>query len=91
MYDVLNCFSLIRNINAIFDTKVSSSDLNCLHGIRVLTMFWIIFIHFGRTASLLSFPIGNIDYIVTSLCSTVAGGVRWLKEQTESRDGTESN
>ena len=49
LYKVLNCFSIIRNTAFIFNTKVRKTDLSYLHGIRVLSLFWIILFHFTIT------------------------------------------
>lgn len=46
MYKLLNCFSLIKNTNYILNTNVGKTDLTYLHGIRVLSLFWIILLHF---------------------------------------------
>ena len=46
---VLNCFSLISNLRNLFSTRLankdSSSHLSCLHGIRFLTMTWVVLGH----------------------------------------------
>ena len=52
VYEVLNSFSLIRNTNSILNTKVGKSDLTYLHGIRVLSLFWVILAHVGATYEL---------------------------------------
>lgn len=39
------CFSLIQNINRIMDTKVPPSAISSIHGIRVLSMWWVILGH----------------------------------------------
>ena len=58
LHEALNCFSLVRNTNTIFNTKVRPNDLTYLHGIRVLTMFWIILLHIGGKAPQRSLPTG---------------------------------
>ena len=45
-YKLLNCFSLIKNTSFILSTNVGKSDLTYLHGIRVLSLFWIIILHY---------------------------------------------
>ena len=45
LYKLLNCFSLIKNTNFILNTNVGKNDLTYLHGIRVLSLFWIILVH----------------------------------------------
>lgn len=57
----------MRNINTIFKTKVSPNDLACLHGIRVLTMFWIILLHTGAGATQRRLPTGITITIITIL------------------------
>ncbi|XP_028406328.1 nose resistant to fluoxetine protein 6-like [Dendronephthya gigantea] len=44
-YEIVNSFSMIRNVNTILNTNVRKSDLTYLHGIRVLSLFWIILFH----------------------------------------------
>jgi hypothetical protein len=44
-HHILHSFSMIRNIKTIMKTKVGESDLKYLHGIRVLSLFWIILLH----------------------------------------------
>ena len=52
-YKLLNCFSLIKNTSFILSTNVGKSDLTYLHGIRVLSLFWIILLH--HTANIITF------------------------------------
>ncbi|XP_028401905.1 nose resistant to fluoxetine protein 6-like [Dendronephthya gigantea] len=54
---VLHCFSCLRNIKFIMSTDVGKSDLTYLHGIRVISMFWIIGLHAFN--ELFSLPIEN--------------------------------
>ncbi|KAF5288412.1 hypothetical protein FQR65_LT12025 [Abscondita terminalis] len=42
---ILSSFSVIKNIKAIFETTKSSNELSCMHGIRVLSMAWIVVGH----------------------------------------------
>ncbi|VDP41186.1 unnamed protein product [Soboliphyme baturini] len=42
---VLLSFSLYTNGLRIFNTRTKSGQISCVHGIRVLSMFWIIFGH----------------------------------------------
>ena len=44
-HHILHSFSMVRNIKSIMRTKVEESDLTYLHGIRVLSLFWIILYH----------------------------------------------
>ncbi|XP_054718187.1 nose resistant to fluoxetine protein 6-like isoform X2 [Uloborus diversus] len=41
----LQCFCLFSNANKILDTKTSKNEFLCIHGIRVLSMSWIILGH----------------------------------------------
>ena len=41
----LHSFSIIRNVQSIMRTHIGNSDLTYLHGIRVLSLFWIILYH----------------------------------------------
>ena len=43
--EVLRSFSIIRNINSIMNTEVGNRDLTYLHGMRVLSLFWVILFH----------------------------------------------
>jgi hypothetical protein len=40
--DLLLSFSLKTNFNAICDKNVGSDTISCIHGIRALSMAWII-------------------------------------------------
>ena len=44
-HHILHSFSMLRNTKSIMRTKVEESDLTYLHGIRVLSLFWIIVLH----------------------------------------------
>ncbi|XP_030841635.1 nose resistant to fluoxetine protein 6 [Strongylocentrotus purpuratus] len=39
------CFSLTRSVNQITNTTSGKDDIQCLHGMRVISMFWIILGH----------------------------------------------
>ncbi|XP_039315271.1 nose resistant to fluoxetine protein 6 isoform X2 [Solenopsis invicta] len=43
--EVLICFSIYTNTKSIFNTKVSPNEIPVIHGLRFLTMFWIILCH----------------------------------------------
>ncbi|XP_028406319.1 nose resistant to fluoxetine protein 6-like isoform X2 [Dendronephthya gigantea] len=45
IYEIMNSFSIIRNVNTILNTNVRKHDLTYLHGIRVLSLFWIVLLH----------------------------------------------
>ena len=53
-YKLLNCFSLIKNTSFILSTNVGNGDLTYLHGIRVLSLFWIILLH--HTVTIITMP-----------------------------------
>ena len=53
-YKPLNCFSLIKNTSFILSTNVGKGDLTYLHGIRVLSLFWIILLH--HTGIIITMP-----------------------------------
>ncbi|XP_046851781.1 nose resistant to fluoxetine protein 6-like [Xenia sp. Carnegie-2017] len=57
VYKVLNSFSISRNVKWIMNTSVRKGDLTCLHGIRVLSLFWIILIHVNNLP--VFFPLDN--------------------------------
>ena len=42
---LLNAFSLARNLPKLLDTQVQAKSIQCLHGIRTLSMFWVILGH----------------------------------------------
>ena len=44
-HEMLHSFSIFRNVKSIMKTDVEKSDMTYLHGIRVLTLFWIILLH----------------------------------------------
>ena len=39
------CFSLIQNTSRIMDTKVSTSAVTSINGMRVMSMWWVILGH----------------------------------------------
>ncbi|XP_062501801.1 nose resistant to fluoxetine protein 6-like isoform X2 [Corticium candelabrum] len=45
LYQLLQSFSLVRNVPKLLDTKETSKNISCLHGIRTLSMTWIILSH----------------------------------------------
>lgn len=40
-----HCFSLIKNWRKLISTEDSKDSLPCLHGIRVLSIFWVVLLH----------------------------------------------
>ena len=50
---LLRCFSAKKNCQTLVSTEQDGKDsLSCLHGIRVLTIFWIVFMHVGSEFSI---------------------------------------
>ena len=49
---------MVRNVKWIMNTNVGKSDLTYLHGIRVLSLFWIILLHVNNELFAF-FPIGK--------------------------------
>lgn len=45
LVDFLLCFSLIGNTKKIFATKVPSTAITSINGLRVISMFWVILGH----------------------------------------------
>jgi energy-coupling factor transporter transmembrane protein EcfT len=70
-HQILNSFSMIRNIKSIMSTDVGKSDLTYLHGIRVLSLFWIILFHVNVSTINSLWPYGKLimknKYIFWSL------------------------
>ncbi|XP_011168771.1 nose resistant to fluoxetine protein 6 [Solenopsis invicta] len=42
---VLMCFSIYTNTKMIFNTEMNADVISVIHGLRFLTMFWIIMVH----------------------------------------------
>jgi hypothetical protein len=50
---LLHCFSAKKNCRSLLSTEQDSKDsLPCLHGIRVLTVCWIVLMHVGSEFSI---------------------------------------
>ena len=50
---LLHCFSAKKNCRTLFSTEPDSKDsLSCVHGIRVLTIGWIVLMHVGSEFSI---------------------------------------
>ena len=58
------CFSLIQNTRLIMDTKVPSTAITSINGMRVLSMWWVIL---GHTYSLqtLATPLSKYSQLLT--------------------------
>ena len=46
------CFSLRRNVARLLDTSVSDTELGCLHGVRVLSLAWVVLVNSAMYQSL---------------------------------------
>lgn len=58
---VLLSFSLVKNTEMLLDTKQKSGQIHCLHGIRFLSMAWVVLGH----SQLFAFNyVDNISYII---------------------------
>ena len=60
---ILHSFSIIRNVKTIMSTDCGKGDLTYLHGIRVLSLFWIILFHVHTVFILSLGPIGKCVFI----------------------------
>ena len=65
---ILHSFSIIRNIKLIMNTNVEKSDLTYLHGMRVLSLFWIILLHVNVDSVAQLWPYGMIVEFNTRRC-----------------------
>ena len=63
--EVLHSFSLLRNVNLVMKTEVGNRDLTYLHGIRVLSLFWIILLHVNLFVST-DLPSGKFTPLIAS-------------------------
>ena len=61
--EFLTAFSLFKNVKIILSTKQPPTAITCLDGIRVLSMFWIIFGHY-TTFSIQAYNVGNVLDII---------------------------
>lgn len=61
---VFQCFSAVRNINEWLSVKTAAVDeISCLHGLRVLTLLLIFYIHTTEVIFFLSRPIHQ-EYLI---------------------------
>ncbi|KAG8198744.1 hypothetical protein JTE90_023509 [Oedothorax gibbosus] len=49
--EFLNCFCLFTNTRNLLNTKPARGNISCLHGLRFISQFWIIFCHVGGNFS----------------------------------------
>lgn len=54
---LFSAFSIYRNSLRLFDTTPNKNSINSLHGLRALSILWIMFGH--RVSNQLNFPIAN--------------------------------
>ncbi|XP_046631169.1 nose resistant to fluoxetine protein 6-like isoform X3 [Daphnia pulicaria] len=67
---LLHCFSAKKNCRSLLSTEQDSKDsLPCLHGIRVLTVCWIVLMHVGSEFS--------IERMVYNKSTAVKNSLRW--------------
>lgn len=59
---VLHCFSALRNVKYLLSTGSFADDIQCLHGIRVLSFFLIVFVHTGL--EIIRNPFYNKDAVI---------------------------
>ena len=45
LVELFFAFSLVRNIPKLLDTTKTAKNISCLHGIRTLSMMWVILGH----------------------------------------------
>ncbi|XP_072180893.1 nose resistant to fluoxetine protein 6-like [Diadema setosum] len=58
------CFSLKKSVSFLMNTSGSKEDIRCIHGIRVISMFWIILGH-SFSFQQKSDAIGNSVWLIT--------------------------
>ncbi|XP_071484630.1 nose resistant to fluoxetine protein 6-like [Diadema antillarum] len=58
------CFSLKKSMSSLMNTSGSKDDIRCIHGIRVISMFWIILGH-SFSFQQKSDAIGNSVWFIT--------------------------
>ncbi|XP_063957538.1 nose resistant to fluoxetine protein 6-like [Lytechinus pictus] len=67
------CFSLSRSINQITSTISAKDDIVCLHGMRVISMFWIIMGH--------SFSFQQKSQALADILWVYTGPAKWFTSQ----------
>ncbi|XP_018569291.2 nose resistant to fluoxetine protein 6-like [Anoplophora glabripennis] len=43
--EILQCFSIYSNIKNLVKTKLSTDTVGCIHGLRFLSMLWVVAVH----------------------------------------------
>ena len=71
--EILHSFSMIRNVKSIMRTDVEKSDMTYLHGIRVLSLFWIILLHVNNGSMMTLLPAGKYVKILAQACTLPPG------------------
>lgn len=51
---LLLCFSLNYSWKRLFNTNMANKDLSVMHGLRIVTTLWVVFLHVATVASYLS-------------------------------------
>ncbi|XP_073961133.1 uncharacterized protein [Choristoneura fumiferana] len=51
---LLLCFSLNYSWKRLFNTNMANKDLSVMHGLRIITTFWVVFLHVATVTSYLS-------------------------------------
>ena len=59
----LLCFSIVKNTRSILSTHVPKGAIECINGIRVISMWWVILGHF------LLFVLGDLGENSIDCCS----------------------
>ncbi len=62
---------MLRNVKTIMSTNTGKSDLTYLHGIRVLSLFWIILIHVAYQNVSSFWPYGKLIEVYKLLNTVV--------------------
>ena len=65
-------FGLYQNISSLFDTSTPKDHLECLDGIRFLSISWVFMGHFLTQSVLLNFPIRNFSWFYKRLTQSYA-------------------
>ncbi|XP_066146424.1 O-acyltransferase like protein-like isoform X1 [Euwallacea fornicatus] len=75
VFGIINLFSLKRNAAALFSRSRSKNDIRCLHGIRLLSIYFIVYGH--RFVHNLVTPVLNsmdfVDWLESYAATTIHG------------------